>query len=139
MPQGCVGRERRIARYHYLTRLLATIQTGIPLAFPQRRSIMLRVFGFVLMLCVCVSAPAATIQQLSLDQMTLDATAIVRARVTGSSVSFTGATIYTHYKLQVSEVWNGSGAAEVMLPGGVAGGYRQTYPGVPALKTGTEY
>lgn len=99
---------------------------------------MFRVFGFVL-LCACVPARAATLQQLSLDQMTRDATAIVRARVTGSSASFTGATIYTHYKLQVSEVWKGSGAAEVMLPGGVAGGYRQSFPGVPALKTGAEY
>lgn len=100
---------------------------------------MFRVFYLSLMLCVCGSAPAATLQQLSLDQMTHDATAIVRARVTRSSASFTGATIYTHYMLQVSDVWKGSGAAEVMLPGGVAGGYRQSFPGVPALKTGAEY
>ncbi len=91
------------------------------------------------MLFVCCSASAATLQHLTLDQMTEDATAIVRARVTGSSASFTGATIYTHYKLQVSEVWKGSGAAEVMLPGGETAGYRQSFPGVPALKTGAEY
>jgi hypothetical protein len=100
---------------------------------------MFRVFGLSLVLFVCCSAPAATLQHLTLDQLTQNATAIVRARVTGLSASFTGATIYTHYKLQVSEVWKGSGAAEVMLPGGVAGGYRQSFPGVPALKTGAEY
>jgi hypothetical protein len=82
---------------------------------------------------------AATLEQLSLDQMTQSATAIVRARVTGSSASFTGSTIYTHYKLQTSETWKGFPASEVMVPGGVAAGYRQSFPGVPALQTGTEY
>src|SRR5580658_2185587 len=85
------------------------------------------------------SAAAATLQQLSLDQMAQSATAIVRARVTGSSASLTGSTIYTHYKLEISETWKGAPAAEVMLPGGVAGSYRQSFPGVPALQTGAEY
>ena len=101
---------------------------------------MFKVFGLMLVLCVYGSVPAADPpQQLTLDQIAQDATAIVRTRVTGSSSSLTGSTIYTHYKLQVSEVWKGSGAAEVMLPGGVAGGYRQSFPGVPVLKTGAEY
>ena len=100
---------------------------------------MYRVLGFILVLWACRSAGAVTLQQLSMDQMTQDATAIVRARVTGSSASFTGSTIYTHYKLQVSEIWKGTAAAEVMLPGGVAGGYRQSFPGVPQLQTGSEY
>jgi hypothetical protein len=90
-------------------------------------------------LWACCSARAATLQQLSMDQMAQSATAIVRARVTGSSASFTGSTIYTHYKLQVSEVWKGSTEPEVMLPGGVAGGYRQSFPGVPGLQVGSEY
>jgi len=71
--------------------------------------------------------------------MTQSATAIARARVTGSSASFTGSTIYTHYKLQIAETWKGSPGTEVMLPGGVAGGYRQSFPGVPSLQTGAEY
>jgi hypothetical protein len=90
-------------------------------------------------LFACCSLQAATLQQLSLDQMAQSATAIVRARVTGSSASFTGSTIYTHYKLQVSETWKGSPATEVMIPGGVSGEYRQTFPGMPALQAGTEY
>lgn len=90
-------------------------------------------------LCASSVLYAATLQQLTLDQMAQAATAIVRARVTSSSASFTGSTIYTHYKLQISETWKGAPAAEVMLPGGVAGGYRQSFPGVPALQTGAEY
>ena len=84
-------------------------------------------------------ASGATLQQLSLPQMTQSATAIVRARVTSSSTSVTGKTIYTHYALQVSETWKGTAPKEVMLPGGVAGGYRQSFPGVPTLQIGSDY
>jgi hypothetical protein len=100
---------------------------------------MSKFLGLILVLWAYSSAAAATLQQLSLDQITQNATAIVRARVTGSSASFTGSTIYTHYKLQISETWKGSPGAEVMLPGGVANGYRQSFPGVPTLQTGSEY
>src|SRR5580698_1842300 len=107
--------------------------------FPQPRLYMSRFLGLIVLFSACCSAGAATLQQLSLDQITQSATAIVRARVTGSSASFTGSTIYTHYKLQISETWKGAPGAEVMLPGGVAGGYRQSFPGVPTLQTGAEY
>ncbi len=100
---------------------------------------MFRFLGILVILSVCMPAPAATLQQLSLDQLTQSATAIVRARVTGSSTSFIGSTIYTHYRLQISETWKGFPGAEVMLPGGVSGGYRQSFPGVPSLQTGSEY
>ena len=98
-----------------------------------------RLLGLIFVIWTCASAAAATLQQLSMDQMTQSATAIVRARVTGSSASFTGSTIYTHYKLQISETWKGTPGTEVMLPGGVAGGLRQSFPGVPTLETGAEY
>ena len=100
---------------------------------------MSKLLALMVVLWTCCSAAAATLQQLSMDQMTQSATAIVRARVTGSSASFTGSTIYTHYKLQISETWKGSPGTEAMLPGGVAGGYRQSFPGVPTLQTGAEY
>jgi hypothetical protein len=100
---------------------------------------MSRALTCVASLVFCLAASAVTLQQLSMDQMSEEATAIVRARVTGSSASLTGATIYTHYKLQVSETWKGSASTEVMLPGGVAGGIRQSFPGVPQLQTGSEY
>lgn len=102
---------------------------------------MYRLFALVLIVCAwtCSSANAVTLEQLSLDQMAQSATAIVRARVTSSSASFTGSTIYTHYKLQTSETWKGFPASEVMIPGGVANGLRQSFPGVPVLQTGSEY
>ena len=85
----------------------------------------------------------ATLQQLSMDQMTDLATSVVRARVTGVSAAISTAsgtpTIYTHYQLQVSEVWKGSALSEVAMPGGTANGQHQDFPGVPELKVGSEY
>ncbi|HZL57423.1 MAG TPA: hypothetical protein VFC21_10095 [Bryobacteraceae bacterium] len=103
---------------------------------------MSRVLSFtvaVVALSVSCTASAATLQQLSVDQMSQSATAIVRATVTGSSASFTGSTIYTHYSLKVSESWKGFTPTEVMVPGGIANGSRQSFPGVPELTAGTEY
>lgn len=101
--------------------------------------LMYRFAGIIMLLCAGAAAPAATLQQLSMSQLSQSATVIVRARVTASSASFTGPTIYTHYKIQVSETWKGQPVAEVLLPGGVAGGYRQSFPGVPSLTVGSEY
>lgn len=100
---------------------------------------MSRVLSCVLLFCAAVSVPAATLRQMSMDEMTASATAIVRASVTGSSTSLIGSTIYTHYKLQVTETWKGTAPSEVLLPGGVASGLRQSFPGVPQLQTGSEY
>lgn len=88
-------------------------------------------------------ASGATLQQLSMDQMSQLATSIVRARVIASSSSLYASpgspTIYTHYKLSVSEVWKGAAAVEVMLPGGDFNGQKQSFPGVPSLRVGEEY
>jgi hypothetical protein len=84
-------------------------------------------------------ACAATLQQLSMDQLSRNATAIVRATVAGSYTSVANSTVYTHYKLQVAETWKGVASAEAMLPGGVSGGIRQSFSGVPELSTGSEY
>jgi hypothetical protein len=99
---------------------------------PQLSKIITILFG-------CLTAHAATLQQLSMDQMAQSATGIVRARVTGSYTSVISSTIYTHYKLQVTEVWKGNTATEVMLPGGVSGAHRQSFPGIPELQAGAEY
>ena len=85
----------------------------------------------------CLSA--ATLQQLTLDQIGDAATAIVRARIVSATPGFSGATIYTHYKIQASETLKGQTPAEFVLPGGVSGHYRQSFPGVPALASGSEY
>ena len=100
-------------------------------------------FRSLLLITVATLGSAATLQQLSMDQMSQLATSVVRAKVIGSSASLYpgpgSPTIYTHYKLAVSEVWKGSAAAEVMLPGGAVDGKKQTFPGVPELRVGAEY
>jgi hypothetical protein len=98
-----------------------------------------RMIQIAIALFACVAAPAATLEQLSMDQMSQSATGIVRARVTGSYTSVISSTIYTHYKLQVTEVWKGKTATEILLPGGVSGSRRQSFPGIPELQTGQEY
>jgi hypothetical protein len=100
---------------------------------------LLHVAAAALALFACAAAQAATLQQLSVDQMTQASTAIVRARVTGATASFTGSTIYTHYQLQVTQTWKGFTPAEVAIPGGVAKGLKQSFPGMPDLTVGTEY
>jgi hypothetical protein len=88
-----------------------------------------------------VLLPAATLEKLTLDDMTQKATAIVRARVVDSYGARHGAMIYTHYRLQVTERWKGSGATslEVVVPGGAAAGLRQTFAGAPKLLPANEY
>ena len=85
--------------------------------------------------------PGATLRSLALEDMACKATAIVRGRVSGSYAAAQGSTIYTHYRIQVSERWKGSDGSTVdlMLPGGAASGYRQSFSGIPQLSTGNEY
>jgi hypothetical protein len=86
-------------------------------------------------------ASGATLELLSLNDLISKSTTIVQGQVTASSASYTGATIYTHYRIAVSAQWKGPAqtAIDVMVPGGVAKGIRQTYPGVPPLVAGQQY
>lgn len=103
---------------------------------------MFRKLSFIPIVLTAVAAHGATLQQLSMDQMSQAATSIVRAKVTGSVAAVypnSGNTIYTAYKLSVTDVWKGVPASEVMLPGGSVNGQRQSFPGVPELRVGSEY
>ncbi len=103
-------------------------------------SIRNRIYAAIALLATaCVPAAAATLEQLSLDQLAQNATSIVRATVAGSYANVVNSTVYTHYTLRVSDNWKGVPATEVMVPGGVAGNLRQVFPGVPELVPGTEY
>jgi len=84
---------------------------------------------------------AATLEQLSFDEMTAQATDIVYALVLGSHVAVKGDSIYTHYSVQVQERWKGTvqPVMDVVLPGGIAGGLRQSFAGVPQLEIGRKY
>jgi len=94
------------------------------------------------MLCLTLSvAPlsAATLQQLSLDDLVQKSTAIVRAKVVNSYADFRGKEIFTHWKLQIVEQLKGTGTVEVMGPGGNAHGYHESVVGAPQLIAGKEY
>jgi hypothetical protein len=95
-------------------------------------------FAFLLM---AMPGLPATLEKLSLDQMTVKSTAVIRGRVQSCAGEFRGSVIYTHCKVNVSEVWKGSASSQtdVATLGGAARGAVQSFAGAPALKTGEEY
>ena len=82
-----------------------------------------------------------TMQQLSMDDLAVKSTAIVRGRIIDSYAVVSGETVYTHYHVAVADTWKGAigSTVDVALPGGTASGIRQTYPGVPQLAIGRDY
>ena len=95
-------------------------------------------------LALAVSAallPAATLEKLTVDQMIIKSTAIVRGKVLNSYTNMSGPIIYTHYRVEVSETLKGQPRAIVDLgyPGGTINGKRQSFAGVPTFSPGDEY
>jgi hypothetical protein len=86
-------------------------------------------------------AHATTLQQLTLDDMIQKSTTIARVRVQFTGGVFKGQNIYTHYLVQVLELWKGPAASQIdiVVPGGTADGFRQTIAGAPDLVNGQEY
>jgi hypothetical protein len=84
---------------------------------------------------------AATLEQLSMDEMIAKSTAIVRGKVSSSAPFVRNSIIYTCYNIQVSEALKGTvaGQTSVCVAGGASQGLRQTYSGAPDLTAGTEY
>jgi hypothetical protein len=82
-----------------------------------------------------------TLQQLSMDDLAVQSTAIVRGHVADSYTAMSGQTVYTHYHVTVVERMKGTSGltVDVALPGGIAAGVRQTFPGVPQLTVGADY
>src|SRR5689334_23044757 len=107
-------------------------------AIPTR---MRRILPLLLCLSGLSASSAATLERLSLDDLAQKSTDIVRATVTGTYADLRGSSIYTHWKLQVTDRWKGSGgsAIEVLVPGGNANGLHQDVPGAPKLVQGKEY
>lgn len=83
---------------------------------------------------------AATLERMSLEEMTAKSTAIVRAKAISSSAEFLGSTIYTRTRFQVLERWKGpeGTTVDVSEPGGRVGGVTQNYSGVPRFTPGQE-
>ena len=96
------------------------------------------------LLCLAASlAPlrAAILERLSIEELTHQSTAIVRAKVVGSYAEFRGSMIYTHWKLQVVDRWKGTErpTVEVLVPGGATRILHQDVAGAPKLLMGKEY
>jgi|HubBroStandDraft_1064217.scaffolds.fasta_scaffold466799_1 hypothetical protein len=90
---------------------------------------------------LATTASATTLLKMSMNDLILQSTSIVRARITGSRSVSVGHDIYTYYQLQVSETLkvNGILPAEVAVPGGVYGNLRQIGIGSPSFTQGQEY
>ncbi len=85
--------------------------------------------------------PCATLEQLTLDNMIAQSTAIVRGTVVDSWAALTGSVIYTHYKVQISESFKGprQSSVEVVVAGGVVNNLSQSFSGSPTLNRGDEF
>lgn len=115
----------------------------------QNKNLLRRVVCVAALSVLCLSSwtpgNATTLQQLSLDEMINQSTAIVRGRVGNSTGVFHGSNIYTHYSVQVIETLKStsqtptSGTIEVAVPGGSVDGLQQSVAGAPVLESGSEY
>lgn len=115
-------------------------------ALATRLQLWLRTSVRLLSICALFAVSFAllrgtTLQQLSLDDMTLKSTAIVRGKVQQTETVLRGSVVYTMYRLQVSEQWKGTQSAQIdfAVLGGTAKGIHQAYSGAPALTNGQEY
>ena len=99
-----------------------------------------RHFWLVLSLCL-TPLHSATLQQLSMNDLIVKSTAIVHGKVAGASAAFSNKLIYTHYTIQVSEQFKGSGRTtiDVVVPGGTIGPLRQSFSGTPTFAVGADY
>jgi hypothetical protein len=82
----------------------------------------------------------ATLERLTLTDMVVKSTAVVRGKVLSSHAAFTGSLIYTHYRVQVTESLKGgqNGVIDLAVPGGVANGIRQAVSGAPEFQPGDD-
>lgn len=104
----------------------------------------MRVLAIIgLLATLVVTATATTLQQLPLDEMARQSTAIVRAKVFPSRAILRNGAVYTLYRIETRETLKADTsrplAGEVAVPGGVASGIRQPVEGAPALQDGAEY
>ncbi|HEX5226451.1 MAG TPA: hypothetical protein VFW44_02020 [Bryobacteraceae bacterium] len=91
-----------------------------------------------------IVALGSTLQRLSLNDMIVKSTMIVRGTVQpGTSSAMRGALIYTHYQVAVSSVYKGTQTpgqtVDVAIPGGVINAIHQPVAGAPMLKAGQDY
>lgn len=95
----------------------------------------------VLFVLACLSARGATLEQMSIEDLTRESTSIVRGSVGESRSAQIGPLIYTFTTLRIAENLKGEAVREVeiALPGGRIGDLSQRFGGVPQLEAGKEY
>ncbi len=101
-----------------------------------------RHFVLALVLAFCgLPLQSATLERLTLNDMAVKSTMVVRGKVLSSRAALTGGLIFTHYQIRVSEWLKGNGAAivDLAVPGGVANGIRQAVSGAPDFQPGDDY
>ena len=84
----------------------------------------------------------STLQQLSLNDMILKSTTIVRGTLQpGTSAALRGSLIYTHYQLSVTTAYKGTPGqtVDIAVPGGMLNGMQQPVAGAPMLAPGKDY
>ncbi len=86
-------------------------------------------------------APAATLEQMSLERLARESTAIVQGRVVAERTIEVGALLYTVKTVGVARRWKGEPGEtiEVAAAGGELGRRRQLFGGSPRLAPGTDY
>jgi len=112
---------------------------GIPAAFPT--SVKRRFSLAMLLIAGMMPLQCATLERLSLDDLIVKSTSIVRGTVVESHAVASRTDVFTHYTVQVAEILKGAAGAQVdvVVPGGVAGNVRQSIPGAPSLSAGSAY
>lgn len=101
----------------------------------------MRLAVFIAGLSVCMSTLAATLEKLTVEQMSRQATMIVRGRVTGCLGESRGPVIYTRCGVAVTETWKGDRKAQVsfVVPGGRFQNLTQTFTGTPKFNANEQY
>lgn len=93
-----------------------------------------------LLLAICATTAATTLERMSLAKMSRIATLIVRGQCLGNSAGWDAGEIWTLTSFGVEEVWRGSAPPRitVRLLGGRAGNLTSSVSGVPRFRSGEE-
>ena len=95
----------------------------------------------ILSLLCGIASWAATLEKLSMDEMSQKSTVIVRGRINSCAGEQRRSVIYTRCGVNVTERWKGTAGAQLdfFVPGGTARGLTQVFTGTPNFAPGSEY
>lgn len=117
----------------------------ITLRFGSQPAAALFVFvrpAFLAILALSIGvASAATLEQMTLEELARESTAVVQGRVVGERTVRAGALLYTLKTIEVARRWKGEPAetVELALPGGKLGNEQQRFGGAPLLEPDKDY